>query len=90
MDILEQIEKYLINELAVKAIYDNGGKTADRYTIVFSDRSALALSDNPEHPQGVSQIEPGPVKLGKHLGKSILFKDLPKNVQKHVKEKMKE
>lgn len=89
MDILEQINKYLINELAVKAIYDNGGKTADRYTIVFSDKSALGLSDNPESPQGFSQWEPGPVETGKHLGKKILFSQLPKNVQKHAKERIK-
>jgi hypothetical protein len=46
--------------------YDNGGETADRYTVVFSGRTAvevaqdgsrwypyLAMSESPYHPQGV-------------------------------------
>lgn len=36
--------------------YDNGGRTADRYTIVFSGKSGgftLFCSENPSHPQGV-------------------------------------
>jgi hypothetical protein len=40
--------------------YDNGGKTADRYTVVFTGRyrgkawfQYLAMSGAPFHPQGV-------------------------------------
>lgn len=35
-------------------IVDNGGATADRYTVVFSDGSCLMMSANPTHPLGVS------------------------------------
>jgi len=35
-------------------ITDNGGTSADRYTVVFSDGSYLALSSSPSHPCGVS------------------------------------
>lgn len=35
-------------------ITDNGGATADRYTVVFSDGDYLSMSAYPSHPQGVS------------------------------------
>ena len=44
--------------------YDNGGSTADRYTIVFSGKNGgftLYCSENPFHPQGVGQHEDGRV-----------------------------
>ncbi len=72
-------------------IYDNGGKTADRYTIIFEGPDfpkrmdflyALGSSSNPFHPQGFGQhVE---VIKGKHLGKEIEFADLPKDVQRFV------
>ncbi len=36
-------------------ITDNGGATADRYTVIFSDGDYLGLSGSPSHPQGFSQ-----------------------------------
>lgn len=72
----------------VIAVYDNGGKSIDRYTVVLNERigkdkyGAFALSHNPDSPQGFSQhIE---VVMGSHLGKKIKFLSLPKNVQTHV------
>jgi hypothetical protein len=44
--------------------YDNGGRTADRYTIVFSGKNGgftLYCSENPFHPQGVGQHAEGRV-----------------------------
>lgn len=44
--------------------YDNGGRTVDRYTIVFTGRNGgftLYCSENPDHPQGVGQHEEGRV-----------------------------
>lgn len=35
-------------------ITDNGGATADRYTVVFSDGDYLSMSAYPSHPQGIS------------------------------------
>lgn len=82
--------------MKIKAIYDNGGKTIDRYTIAFDEITGyiesdgitqpkykcLTLSSDPDWPQGFSQwIE---CILGKHLGKKITFKELPENVQKHI------
>ena len=37
---------------AIKA-FDNGGKTFDRYTIVFDDQSQFSIGPTGNHPQGV-------------------------------------
>jgi hypothetical protein len=76
----------------ILAVYDNGGKSMDQYTIVTDNvvgsspqrklYGALGCSKNPTHPQGFSQF--GTAVLGKHLGKRIKFAELPKNVQEHV------
>ena len=87
--LLEQREK----ELDIRSIWDNGGKTADRYTIVLNIKEedkywCIGVSDNPDHPQGVSQL--GMCKEGEHLGKQISWEDLPDNVRKHVVDRLEE
>ncbi len=76
-------------------IYDNGGKTADRYSIVLKDwRSldgvrvfqCLGLSEEPTAWFGFSQW--GEAIVGRHLGKIIQWKDLPKNVRTHAEERL--
>jgi len=72
--------------------YDNGGKTFDRYTIVYLDypeRSqypdtfeAVGCSEHPFHPQGFGQHTTSGV--GPHLGKEITFEELPEDVRKLV------
>ena len=67
-------------------VWDNGGKTLDRYTIVFwefpvSDESfeAIAADKHPMRPLGFyehTEAMPGP-----HLGKRISFKKLPKELR---------
>ena len=72
--------------------YDNGDKTADRYTVIYLDYprypgkiyQAVAMSAQPFHPQGVGQHVT--VMLGRHLGKRIKFQDLPLDCQKLVKQ----
>lgn len=72
--------------------YDNGGKTLDRYTVVYLDYpenqpktfAARAMSNHPFHPQGFGQYTTAMV--GRHLGKKIQFKDLPEDCQKLVKQ----
>ena len=70
--------------------WDDGGKTLDRYTVVFLDQiinnrnySALAMSSNPFHPQGFGQHTYS--MIGPHLGKKIKFEQLPPNCQALVK-----
>lgn len=86
--------------------YDNGGSTADRYTVVFTGRYRrssredfiyLGMSDDPSYPQGVGmhgtsvdQIDVNSkgwapaVGRTNHLGKRVLFTDLPEKCQKLV------
>lgn len=67
-------------------IYDNNGKSVDRYTVVFMDTPetndtyyALGMSAYPFHPQGIGlHCSAMP---GKHLGKLITFDQLPKDCQ---------
>jgi hypothetical protein len=77
-------------------IYDNGGRTFDRYTIL-PDRwtrgqsrrtpggllwEGTAASEHPYHPQGFGQhVE---AMAGPHLGKRITLADLPPDVQRFV------
>ena len=39
----------------IKSIYDNGGASFDRYTIVFDDNSVYGMSHNAASPQGFCQ-----------------------------------
>jgi len=77
-------------------VYDNGGKTLDRYTIVPQgkgweyDRAGtqVHMLGVGSDPRGYSQWTGG--VEGKHLGKKIKFSNLPKNVQQHVKMRLTE
>ena len=70
--------------------YDNGGKTFDRYTVVFMDLpeyqpgtyAAVGMSEHPFDPQGFGQH--CSAMPGKHLGKRIKLEDLPVDCQKLV------
>ena len=77
-------------------IYDNGGKTFDRYTVIpprtayrthresYTQWAAIGSSENPFHPQGFGQhclAVPGP-----HLGKRITWEQLPINVQSFARQ----
>lgn len=79
----------------IKAVYDNGGETIDRYTVVFSSKKyfdtgaykgfyhdAVFSSNNPTHPQGYYQH--AEVKLIVSLGKKISWLSLPKSVRNLV------
>lgn len=78
--------------------YDNGGKSFDRYTCVFTKAKGfhyLGMSENPFHPQGFvthDQGKDGPIDKPSysHLGKKIDFDLLPEDVQKCIIETYKE
>ena len=82
----------------IHSIWDNGGETADRYSIYLGGqfwplntvnglRDCLAVNDTPTSPNmGFSQFcmgQPGP-----HNGRRIKFSELPLNVQKHVRRRL--
>lgn len=76
-------------------VYDNGGKTFDRYTAVFTDDESrfplydcVGFSSNPFHPLGFCQHSDA--MLGPHLGKRVSFASLPVEVQTMLREELKE
>lgn len=81
-------------------IYDNGGETLDRYTVLFTKKRVdgefigLGMSENPAHPQGFGQhftsAEILDYPQSSHLGKRIKFEDLPEDCQRLVIEDYKD
>ncbi len=75
--------------------YDDGGKTVDRYTVVYLDFptghwacfEAVGMSALPFHPQGFGQHTEA--MRGPHLGKRIPFSTLPTDCQKLVLQDLK-
>mgnify|MGYP003335794419 CR=1 FL=1 len=71
-------------------IYDNNGKTADRFTAVFMDHLekkpktffALAMNSQPFHPLGIGMS--CTATPGRHLGKRIPFESLPVDCQNFI------
>lgn len=76
--------------------YDNGGKTADRYTVMpprsawrmyRADRGtwdAIGASAEPFHPQGFGQHTTA--QPGRHLGRRVPLESLPADVQRFAKQ----
>lgn len=69
--------------------YDNGGKTADRYTVIYMKErqrdatyAARGMSENPSHPQGVGQFTSA--TPGSHLGQRVKFDALPEACRRVV------
>lgn len=68
---------------SIVQIFDNGGKTADRYTAVFMAEperdgrtfAAVGMNAEPFHPQGIGMH--CTATPGRHLGKRIAFEELP-------------
>jgi hypothetical protein len=77
-------------------IYDNNGKSFDRFTAVFMDEperergvyAAVAMSKYPYSPQGFGQH--CSARTGRHLGKRIAFEDLPADCQSLVRQDLAE
>jgi hypothetical protein len=80
----EDLSEYLFR------IVDNGGATADRYTVVFSDGSFLDMSGSPTHPQGVSmsgdRIDPLVLEEWVEKGEAVdlALGDLPEHIVQHI------
>lgn len=82
------MKKEYINKIEIRC-YDNGGKTFDRYTVIYMSLletndfySCVCMSDHPFHPQGFGQHSTA--IPGRHLGRRIKFKELPPDCQKLV------
>ncbi len=75
--------------------YDNGGKTFDRYTIVYTGQYRhltggaqlyVGASEHPFHPQGFGQHGEGVIDRPTygHLGRKVPFTALPEDVRRLV------
>lgn len=72
-------------------IVDNGGETADRYTVLFSDGDALCLSSNPAAPWGgvslwAEGMDPATLESWVEEGEAVDlgWDDLPEAIRGHV------
>ena len=65
-------------------IYDNRGKTFDRYAAVFPDGDVLVIGPTGNHPQGVC-LWLGPSTNEDTLGAPITFEHLPQRVQRAIR-----
>ena len=86
------------NPQGVVAIYDNGGKTVDRYTVVYQPATVggqlvfpmVYMSASPYWPQGVcmhSETVGYRVTSGWGTGQKVIgFSDLPADCQRVIKE----
>ena len=74
--------------MRIIAIYDNGGKTWDRYTVITDEKwsaglvAALGLSERPEDYNGFSQWTGA--QNGSHLGQRTQFESLTARLQAHI------
>lgn len=76
--------------MKIIAIYDNGGKTLDRYTVVTDEPDhsgyVMMLGLN-EGGDGFSQWGSGTYNRGgnnRHLGKRVQFENLSEATQRHI------
>ena len=75
-------------------IYDNGGRSIDRYTLVVpsvnepGELDMYGFNDNPYHPQGFGQYAGSydVMPSYSHLGRLVSYEDLPAQAQKFVRE----
>lgn len=75
-------------------IYDNGGKTIDRYTLVVGSVNEpgkldmWGFDENPYYPTGFGQFGGSVWPMGSysHLGKLITISDLPEQARRYVKD----
>lgn len=72
-------------------VYDNGGETLDRYTVVFTNKRVngrfmyLGMSDNPYSPNGAGfRGECESPRMGANVGREVSFQDLPASCKRLV------
>ncbi len=83
----------------ILAIYDNGGKTADRYCVVFAPAATgrqnhfttLTMSARPYHPQGVGITAEHSTRPTRSVGDRVIsLEALPDDCRQCVEEYMSE
>ena len=75
------------------AIYDNGGRTADRYSVIFNDGDLIGMNNIPFNPsmgfnQYAGNIHDWGLKSFSHLGAEISLEDLNDDVIKAIENRI--
>lgn len=81
-----------MSPMKIIAIFDNGGSTFDRYTVITNDirgkfNNMLSTSEDPESYNGLSQWSSSPYDDSApdvRLGKRIYFENLSTRLQRHI------
>lgn len=77
------------------AVYDNDGKTFDRYTVIIGN-DVYGMSHNPKHPQGFNQfcgqlfIDFNESTLIEVSGRETQVQDLPRAVISAIVDRIKD
>lgn len=85
---------YFPNKYKRVSVYDNGGKTADRYTVSiigenWNENYIYGMNDMPFHPAfGFSQFVGENLQPNKNWGKKIRLIDLNKDVLRAIEQRM--
>ena len=73
-------------------IYDNNGKTADRYTVIIKEGKwfdVYAMSEDALAPDGFNQYSFSNQEVNyKTIGKKRLFNELPMDVRQAIMDRM--
>ena len=73
-------------------IFDNGGKTVDRFTLINSWGEVFGFDENPFRPLGFGQycgnINQWKSKSTKHLGKKISYDELTEEAKTFVQDRI--
>ena len=71
-------------------VYDNGGRTRDRYTVVIHS-SVYRMSVDAMSPQGINQLVPVLSEIDlTTIGRKLPLKDWPSEVKQAIIERAKE
>lgn len=74
----------------VARIYDNGGKTADRYTVILRDGSVFAMGADATSPRGFNQYAGQVSEFShglSHTGRKISFQALTVSAKRAVQDR---
>lgn len=71
-------------------VYDNGGETFDRYTVII-DGDVYGMSANPNSPQGFNQYSGKlhELPMARSNGERVTIESLPEAVQKAIEDRQK-
>jgi hypothetical protein len=70
------------------SVFDNGGVTPDRYTVIINNKYAYAMSDDALSPNGINRYLCHKVDLNwENLGEPSSVRDLPEAVRKAIEKR---